>query len=85
MEDEDLRVGVRHLDRERVQQVVGVATVVQPALQLGDIPGDDSNLPPNCLELSTIDSLGWSQLLPSAESVEPGYVVDVALLHGLLL
>ena len=56
MEDEDLRVGVRHLDRERVQQVVGVATVVQAALQLGNIPEKDLNFPPNCLTSSTLQT-----------------------------
>ena len=38
MEYEDLRVAVRHLDRQRVQEVVGVATVVQAALQFGYVP-----------------------------------------------
>ena len=86
MEDEDLGVGVRHLDHERVQQVIGVASLVQMALELGDVPEKDKadlNFPPIFFSILS-SSLGRSKLLPSAESVEPGDVVDVALLHRLL-
>ena len=38
MEDEDFRVEVGDLDKDRLQEVVGVAAVTEVALELGDVP-----------------------------------------------
>ena len=65
MEDEDLGVGVRHLDHERVQQVIGVASLVQIALELGDVPEKDKadlNLTP--IFFSTSIELTWQVEAP---------------------